>query len=343
MTVEHQCYDHIPFDDEISVSLKKLGTSHLAQSSSTLIQSSYQRFHDLSHFTEIRQAALTVQCAARMYKSRTNTIKFVRDGQDSPLVTLRGKYLCGQFQVEPSGPPTIAVDEKTEILVRVTPIDGMNPRRTGRKPKVARLFPDSQSDKDPLLDPSGLPATAHQLNRLTLDNTKRNSLYKMVTIKVEEVPVGQPRPGSPKRAWSKKPMHKKTELEDEESQDLSLRWNKKLVFLDDLTPKAPLDSSEICIPIKPILRRPRTPNLDSLHPIEPAEILVKKIVYADEVEPDYGVEDIMQDCGGHAPTKKGRRKTSAVDKPSDKVVNSGKKANAGKPKRKQKSSYLKYV
>jgi hypothetical protein len=320
--------DHDPIDEEVSVLRRKLGTSNLAHWP-TLLQCSYRRHRDLSLFAEIKASAMVIQCASRMLSSRTNTIRFVQDGQDSPLVTLRGKYLCGT---------PLDVEDQQEIPEENKP--DIVPRRAGRKPKVARLIPESQFDKDPMLDSSGLPTAPHQLNRLTLDNTKRNSLYKTIKIRIEQVPIGFPRPGSPERAWSKKPMHKKTELHisegESEAEDLRLRWNKKLVFLDELKPKEPLDSAEICIPVKPILRRPRTPSIDSLYHLEPSEILVKKIVYADEIVPDYSVEDIMQNC---QPTKKGRRKkVHVVPTLNEPQINKGLKSEPKRVPKKPKSN-----
>lgn len=151
----------------------------------------------------------------------------------------------------------------------------------------------------------------NQLKKITMDNTKRNSLYTSVDIKIEPVQVDRPRPDSPPRNWSRR--GELTDHEDDDLEQIRLRWSKKLIFLDDLEPKAPL-SPAIKIPVKPILKRKTHETSSFLIPDIKEEIVVKKLMYPEDYfqNPDmYTVEDIMADLDVIPKSKKKKKHTQA--------------------------------
>ena len=182
-----------------------------------------------------------------------------------------------------------------------------------------------KSKSDDGFDEFGLPLGPNLLNKLTLDNTKKNSLYTRVELVVEPVPLDQKRPDSPERKWTAK-----SHLSDHE-EDLDggcgggrLRWNRKLTILDEEhgQGKAPLSPS-ITIPIRPILKSCRTAG--SPTPTRSGNVrervVVKKLLYLDDPE-RWAVEETMRSDGDYGKQQLTRRRQG---KKQPKATGSGRK------------------
>lgn len=239
------------------------------------------------------------------------------DPNFSPAVYLRGKYLCGdRLALRPSptssptkGQPKALLPAKPSMIPRKVrrggpvfqqPIDAF--QHAGAIKHTTKAVPGDNTprlkvvdlsgrQKAGELDESGLPVVPHLLNRLTIDNTKRNSQYQTVSsLDIRMVLKEGPRPNSPERCWSgKAPSAFLSDLSDDPENPSGvgprrIRWKKRLTFLDDQHPKAPLDP-EISIPVKPILKRPLDCNLHlSLLPKQP--VVITKFVYSEDEEDD---------------------------------------------------------
>lgn len=238
-------------------------------------------------------AATAIQAAFRMVRSRQTTIRHVRDGAGSPLVTLRGQYLCGAAGGAAEPVPAVAAAAPA-------------PRASGRG--VRRL---SVAPAPAQLDECGLPL-GPGLTRLTLDNTKRNALYTTVRVAVETVEMGVQRCGSPERCWSGKPCRQFLDAgsdgEGPVDAAFRLKWDRRLVFSDEGRPRAPLDR-EVAIPLKSCLKRPAG-AAEGVPPPRPEEgtVVVKRLVYAEvDARARYAVEDVLA-AAEQLPGRKGRAK-----------------------------------
>lgn len=273
-------------------------------------------FLDVLHGTRTLQAMYRSNIAKRMEVDCVD-----RDNPPySPAVFLHGKQICGNPIYEDDkdedgydSPSRRTVDELPADLSMVeieiepeepAPKPSLIPRRVRRSSSVQTGEPKSSSKpssppaksllkrSDPMVDECGLPIVPAQLNRLTIDNTKRNSTYKTCEVSLVLVPKDAPKPESPERGFSKKslPQIQRLPSGDESDDDTTasggIRWEKRVVLLDELAPKAPLDP-EISIPVKPILKRSSADaaSVSSLlEDLPKATVQVTKFVYPDDEE-----------------------------------------------------------
>lgn len=197
---------------------------------------------------------------------------------------------------------------KTGELATIAVEEQINPSSTRRS--SGRKKPQIQDDR---FDEFGLPTTPNLLNKLTLDNTKKNSLYTRVELVIEPVPLDQKRPDSPERKWTAKSHLSDWDDGDAEEGGRLLRWNKRLTILDEAhggQGKAPLSPS-ITIPIRPILKN--APCLRDKPPITTEgreRVVVKKLLYLDDPERWAVEETVGSDAagGGGGRQQAGRRK-----------------------------------
>lgn len=246
----------------------------------------------------------------------------VEEGMESPLVTLRGQYVCGRvmgpnrsspckpigdddcvnIEMKCDGPTLVKMrsDELTLTEGPVSSVEDPTPRR-----RSARLDWTSPTQK---LDACGLPTAPAALRNLTLANTKLNSTYRTIQIHVEPVELGIPRPASPDRTWSRKQGAPCLSTDDEvDEDDFSLRWQKEVVVLGEEHRRSPCFKE----PSKPILKKPLTFTPVPIRVPSPQLVIVKKLVYADDPSPNdlYAVEDILAGCEMNPkPAKSGRKK-----------------------------------
>ena len=230
---------------------------------------------------------------------------------ESPLVTLRGQYVCGRGMRPENGvdisSPCKAINNDVEMIVddaTSAPVPDPTPRR-----RSARLDWTSPTQK---LDACGLPTAPAALKNLTLANTKLNSTYKTVQIHIEPVELGVPRPASPDRTWSRKQGPPCLSTDDEADDEFGLKWQKEVVVLGEEHRRSPCFKE----PSKPILKKPAATSPIPLRVPSPQLVVVKKVLYADDPSPNdlYAVEDILAGCEMNPKSAKSGRKKGRKQK-----------------------------
>lgn len=302
---------HFMIDEDISILKKHIDLPY--EQDVINIQSAVRRYQARMAYQSIL-AAILIQSSFRMLRSRMMTIRFVADGQDSPLVTLKGRYLCGKGPIEEiiQDVPVISnaheepMDQVCITISEMSVVGEDGRRRSSRKPAaIKHLLP---SGKDTAKEP-----TDTKWHKITMDNTKKNALYTTCRIVVEEVPmpVERRQAESPPRNWSKKPPRRHLSCStDEEEEESRLKWNKSIVFLDELPPKAPIDK-EVVIPVKPILKKVEPViTVGDVPDHEKQEITVRRHIHPDGSA--FAVEDMMDSLLDElVPPQKGRGKKKA--------------------------------
>jgi hypothetical protein len=205
----------------------------------------------------------------------------------------------------------IEADEKS---AETGPKPSLIPRRVRRSAASVKAEgppspPAKTLLKGPAVDECGLPVVPAQLNRLTIDNTKRNSAYRTCEVSLVLVPKDAPKPESPERGFSKKslPQIQRLPSDDDDDDDgeeaevvevvegcggnssSAVRWDRRVVLLDELAPKAPLDP-EVSIPVRPILKRSSADaaSVSSLlEDLPKATVQVTRFVYPDDDEEEH--------------------------------------------------------
>lgn len=140
---------------------------------------------------------------------------------------------------------------------------------------------------------------AVDVNKVTLENTKRNAGYRRCEIVKEVVRVDGPRPPSPSSNFLKSNTNKKRKQNDMKrvaewdpiESPFKTTRSGLIRFTPDLNrPEEPKEPPfyDIQFPLRPVLKRPHGHGDDSSNPIAPTgvdvkePVLVKRIVYADD-------------------------------------------------------------